>query len=75
MADAPKKAAKKDEKRKEPSKRNLYKVEGGKVVRARKSCPKCGAGVFLAEHKDRTSCGNCGYTELKRRENAPARAA
>ncbi|HVL49592.1 MAG TPA: 30S ribosomal protein S27ae [Candidatus Thermoplasmatota archaeon] len=46
-------------------KRGLYKIEGGKLVRARKACPKCGPGVFLAEHKDRTSCGNCGYTEFK----------
>jgi ubiquitin-small subunit ribosomal protein S27Ae len=78
MADAPKPAAKgkKEEKKKqEPSKRLLYKIEGNKVVRTRKSCPKCGGGVFLAEHKDRTSCGNCGYTEFKRRENAPAKAA
>lgn len=76
MADAPKKGGKKDEKpKKEPSKRNLYKIEGNKVVRSRKPCPKCGAGVFLAEHKDRTSCGNCGYTEFKRRENPPAKAA
>ena len=30
-----------------------------------KSCPKCGAGVRLAEHKDRRSCGKCGYFERK----------
>lgn len=30
-----------------------------------KSCPKCGAGVRLAEHKDRRSCGKCGYYEKK----------
>ncbi|MBD3202699.1 30S ribosomal protein S27ae [Candidatus Woesearchaeota archaeon] len=30
-----------------------------------KSCPKCGDGVFLAEHKDRVTCGKCGYTEFK----------
>jgi small subunit ribosomal protein S27Ae len=73
MADAPatKKGGKPAEKKKEPSKRNLYKVEGNKVIRSRKACPKCGGGVFLAEHKDRVSCGNCGYTEFKRRENPP----
>ncbi|MEM3399926.1 MAG: 30S ribosomal protein S27ae [Candidatus Micrarchaeia archaeon] len=32
----------------------------------RRSCPKCGAGVRLAEHEDRFSCGKCGYTEKKR---------
>ncbi|HLE97055.1 MAG TPA: 30S ribosomal protein S27ae [Candidatus Thermoplasmatota archaeon] len=45
-------------------KRGLYKVEGGKVTRLRKQCPKCGPGTFLAQHKDRTSCGRCGYTEM-----------
>jgi small subunit ribosomal protein S27Ae len=30
-----------------------------------KSCLKCGAGVRLAEHKDRRSCGKCGYSERK----------
>lgn len=50
---------------KAPSKRHLYKVEGGKIVRLRRSCPKCGAGVFLAEHKDRAACGHCGYLERK----------
>lgn len=31
----------------------------------RKSCPKCGPGVNLAEHKNRNSCGKCGYFERK----------
>ena len=30
-----------------------------------KACPKCGSGVRLAEHKDRRSCGKCGYFEKK----------
>lgn len=30
-----------------------------------KFCPKCGAGVFLAQHKNRETCGKCGYTEFK----------
>lgn len=30
-----------------------------------KSCPKCGPGVFLAEHQNRISCGKCGYAEMK----------
>lgn len=66
-----KKDAKGKEAAKEPSKRNLYKVEGGKLVRTRRACPKCGPGRFLAEHEDRNSCGNCGYTEMK----APAQAS
>ena len=44
----------------------LYNLEGGQLQRLRHSCPKCGAGVFLAIHANRTSCGNCGYTEFKK---------
>jgi len=46
-------------------KREVFKVEGEKIIRQRKNCPKCGEGVFLADHKDRLSCGKCGYTEFK----------
>jgi len=46
-------------------KRELYEAKGDELHRVRKTCPKCGGGVFMAEHKDRTSCGNCGYTEFK----------
>ncbi|MDD1745947.1 MAG: 30S ribosomal protein S27ae, partial [Candidatus Methanoperedens sp.] len=28
--------------------------------------PRCGPGVFLGEHKNRLSCGKCGYTEFKK---------
>ena len=45
---------------------SLYKVDGDKLVRKNKICPKCGNGVFMAEHKDRVSCGKCGYTEFKK---------
>jgi len=34
--------------------------------RKRRACPKCGAGVRLAEHQNRFSCGKCGYMEAKR---------
>ncbi|OAO17908.1 ribosomal protein S27A [Blastocystis sp. ATCC 50177/Nand II] len=40
-----------------------YKVdESGKVTRLRRECPACGAGVFMAKHHDRNSCGRCGNT-------------
>lgn len=45
-------------------KRTLYEVSGEAVDRARKECPKCGPGVFLADHGDRVACGRCGYTEF-----------
>lgn len=46
-----------------------YKVEGDKLVRLKRFCPRCGEGVFLAEHQDRYSCGKCGYTEFKKPED------
>jgi|ETN01SMinimDraft_4_1059930.scaffolds.fasta_scaffold43141_3 small subunit ribosomal protein S27Ae len=42
---------------------NFYEVKGETVERKNKVCPKCGPGAFLAIHKDRLSCGGCGYTE------------
>jgi len=47
------------------NKRELYEVQGDKLIRKKKTCPKCGDGVFMAEHADRLSCGKCGYTEFK----------
>ena len=41
-----------------------YEVVDGKIKRKREFCPKCEAGVFLAVHKNRTSCGKCGYTKM-----------
>lgn len=45
----------------------LYEAKGDKAERKRKTCPKCGPSIFLAEHKDRISCGKCKYTEYKQR--------
>ncbi|MDD5086805.1 MAG: 30S ribosomal protein S27ae [Candidatus Nanoarchaeia archaeon] len=61
-------------KKKKPKKavdvKSLYSVEGGTLKRNAKFCPKCGPGVFLARHKDRATCGKCGYTEFtKKSEN------
>ncbi len=28
-----------------------------------KFCPRCGPGTKLAEHKNRVTCGKCGYSE------------
>lgn len=54
-------------------KREFYKVEGNKIVRGRRFCPRCGPGVFLAEHENRFSCGNCGYTEFKKAQKEEKR--
>lgn len=46
----------------------FYKVDesAGKVERLRNDCPSktCGAGVFMAKHKNRTYCGRCGLTYM-----------
>jgi ubiquitin-small subunit ribosomal protein S27Ae len=50
----------------------FYKVEGDgedvKVTHERMECPhpKCGAGVFMAAHKNRQTCGKCSLTYVKK---------
>ena len=46
-------------------KKSAYYNISGELKRTRKFCPKCGPGIFMATHKDRYHCGNCGYTEKK----------
>ncbi|MDG6925591.1 MAG: 30S ribosomal protein S27ae [Nitrososphaerota archaeon] len=66
-AAAPK--VKKERKEKKPKANvqvwKLYKLEGEAATRLRKECPRCGKGYFMAEHKDRLSCGHCGFTTFK----------
>jgi len=58
--------AKEKKVKKSPLKSTAYKIENGKLVRTKLSCPKCGSAVFLAEHKDRYHCGRCGYSRWKK---------
>jgi len=59
---------KKKVKNKAPSQKwKKYEIKEGKVER-KQSCPKCGAGIFLAQHKDRSVCGKCGYTIFNKKE-------
>ncbi len=45
----------------------FYKVDSdNKIIRLKRDCPRCGRGVFMAEHKDRFTCGKCGFTEFHR---------
>lgn len=37
-----------------------------KAYRQGKACPKCSSR--MAEHKDRFTCGKCGYTEFKQKQ-------
>ena len=51
--------------KKEKPKKPEKKKTGPRIYKPGKSCPKCGPGVHLAVHKDRLSCGKCGYFEKK----------
>jgi small subunit ribosomal protein S27Ae len=69
----PKKGAAKPEKKAEKKKEEkgvnaLYKIEGEKVTRLRPTCERCGSGYFMAKHKDRYTCGHCGFTRYKQAE-------
>jgi small subunit ribosomal protein S27Ae len=55
---------KKGKKRSSPSISSYYKIDGDKPTRTRKVCSRCGKGTFMAEHKDRHTCGKCGLTEF-----------
>ena len=62
MADA---KGKKTKKNKPTSKKyNRYQIEGDKIVSKDKSCPRCGAGVFLMKASNRLYCGRCHLTEF-----------
>ena len=63
--DSVRKGKKAPRKRTKISKGKLYEVQGDKAKKKNRICPKCGSGVFLAEHNNRFSCGNCSYTEMK----------
>ncbi len=53
-------------KKKISQKWKLYELTADKAKKKRKSCPKCGDGVFLGHHATRDSCGKCGYTEFRK---------
>jgi len=58
------KGKKKRKKHPKKLKHTQYTISGESLQRKR-FCPKCGPGVFLAEHKNRLSCGKCSWTEWK----------
>lgn len=61
-------ASKKEKKKEEGGVHSLYKIEGDKVTRLRPTCERCGLGYFMANHKDRYTCGHCGFTRYKQVE-------
>jgi len=59
-------APKKGAKAKGPQRGAHFKVEGDKITTSKKYCPRCGPGIMMADHKDRLTCGKCGYTEFRK---------
>ncbi|MEW6593149.1 MAG: 30S ribosomal protein S27ae [Candidatus Hadarchaeota archaeon] len=53
-------------KKQKAAKSKLYKLDKDFLKRARPTCPRCGPGVFMGEHKNRWACGKCGFTEFKK---------
>jgi len=46
-----------------------YRVDdNGKIDRLRRECKDCGAGIFMAGHFDRQTCGKCGLTMMFQKE-------
>lgn len=63
------KKGKKKRKPHKPSKRwTKYRSEAGGMKKTQRECNRCGLGVFLAQHKNRLTCGRCGYTEFLKKE-------
>jgi len=46
-------------------KSNFYEITNSEIKRKNPFCPKCGPGVFMASHKDRYTCGKCGFMQKK----------
>jgi ubiquitin-small subunit ribosomal protein S27Ae len=44
---------------------SIYKIESDKVCRLRPTCERCGPGYFMADHRERFTCGHCGFTRYK----------
>ncbi len=49
-----------------------YDVSSGTLVRNGDFCPRCGPGVFLANHPDRKTCGRCGFDVNGAADETPA---
>jgi small subunit ribosomal protein S27Ae len=63
-----KEAGEKKAKKKRSGISSYYKIEEGGLKRLRPNCERCGPGYFMADHGDRYTCGHCGLTRYKQRE-------
>ncbi len=60
------KKGKKAHKNKPTSKKySKYKIEGNKIKRTERFCPRCGPGIFLMSSQNRFYCGKCHYSEFQ----------
>lgn len=51
----------------------FYEVAEGRLKKLRRECPRCGRGVFMAQHENRYTCGRCGYTVFLKEAGEGAR--
>jgi len=51
---------------------SYYKIEEKGLTRLRPFCERCGPGYFMADHGNRFTCGNCGFTRYKQTNNSEA---
>tara|TARA_Y100000310_G_scaffold337210_2_gene423695 strand:+ start:797 stop:1168 length:372 start_codon:yes stop_codon:yes gene_type:complete len=51
-----------------------YEVSGDTIKRKNTFSPKAGKGYFMANHKDRATCGHSGYTEFQSGEKTEGEA-
>jgi len=63
----PRKPKEKVEKKKKKEKGvfSYYKIDEKSLNRLRPFCERCGPGYFMADHGNRYTCGNCGFTRYK----------
>jgi small subunit ribosomal protein S27Ae len=43
----------------------MYEVSSDGIKKKNRQCPKCGPGTYMANHKDRMTCGKCGFMEKR----------
>ncbi|HEY7109201.1 MAG TPA: 30S ribosomal protein S27ae [Nitrososphaeraceae archaeon] len=47
-----------------------FEIKGDDLIRKKRDCPRCGKGVYMGQHSNRSTCGKCGFTEFSHNEKA-----
>lgn len=47
-----------------------FEIDSDSLTRKKRDCPRCGKGVYMGQHSDRSTCGKCGFTEFSHKEKA-----